>query len=358
MANYSSRYIANFATITARYFTLVTDHKPLEVIYGNRNAKASARVERWVLRLQPYSFKVIYRPGRTNPDDYLSRHPVETSFEQQRMTEEYVNFIALNSVPKTMTIEEIVKATDEDQVLKGVRAAIKLNKWDYNIVKQFKQVKDELSVTMKGVILGDQLVKDTVAKCIPCQAVGKPKPPEPLSMTSMPKGHWEVIHADFYSPLPSGEYLLVVIDWHSRYPEVEIVSSTKASTVIPKFDKMFARHGIQDTLKTDNGPPFHREEYRRYIRALGIKVLYSTPHWPQGNSEAKRFMQPLGKALRTAKAEGRPWRQELNRFLLQYRTTPHSTTKVPPSELIFNRVVKGKLPMISKRNIVERHKQA
>ncbi|XP_028417604.1 uncharacterized protein K02A2.6-like [Dendronephthya gigantea] len=174
----------------------------------------------------------------------------------------------------------------------------------------------------------------------------------------MPKGPWEVIHADFYGPLPSGEYLLVVIDRYSRYPEVEIVSSTKASTVIPKLDKMFATHGIPDTLKTDNGPPFNGEEYRRYVRALGIKVLYSTPYWPQGNSEAERFMQPLGKALRTAKAEGRPWRQELNRFLLQYRTTPHSTTKVPPSELIFNRVVKGKLPMISKRNIVNRHKQA
>ena len=30
-------------------------------------------------------------------------------------------------------------------------------------------------------------------------------------------------------------------------------------------------------------------------------------------------MQPLGKALKTAEVEGRPWRQELNRFLLQNR---------------------------------------
>jgi hypothetical protein len=36
-------------------FTLVTDHKPLEVIYGSRKAKASARIERWTLRLQPYN---------------------------------------------------------------------------------------------------------------------------------------------------------------------------------------------------------------------------------------------------------------------------------------------------------------
>ena len=37
-------------------FSLVTDHKPLEVIYGKRS-KPSARIERWVLRLQQYNFR-------------------------------------------------------------------------------------------------------------------------------------------------------------------------------------------------------------------------------------------------------------------------------------------------------------
>ena len=45
-------------------FVLVTDHKPLEVIYSNKNSKTSARIERWVLRLQPYTFKVQYKPGQ------------------------------------------------------------------------------------------------------------------------------------------------------------------------------------------------------------------------------------------------------------------------------------------------------
>ena len=44
--------------------------------------------------------------------------------------------------------------------------------------------------------------------------------------------------------------------------------------------------------------------------------------------------------------------------MLQYRTAPHSTTGVPPSELLFNRTVKGKLPILNKRNVVNKHKQA
>ena len=45
-------------------FTLITDHKPLEVIYGTKKATSSAHIERWVLRLLPYSFKVVYRQER------------------------------------------------------------------------------------------------------------------------------------------------------------------------------------------------------------------------------------------------------------------------------------------------------
>ncbi|XP_028402116.1 uncharacterized protein K02A2.6-like [Dendronephthya gigantea] len=311
------------------------------------------------------------------------------------MTEEHINFIARSSVPKALTIEEIEEATNKDKTLRGVRAAIKLNKWHYEVVKPYKQVKDELTVTTKGVVLRgsrivipeslqqraidiahethlgitktkslirekiwfpniDKMVQATIEKCIPCQAVGKAPPQEPISTTTMPKGPWETIHLDFYGPLPSGEYLLVAIDRYSRYPEVEVVRSTKASVVIPKLDQMFARHGIPTTIKTDNGPPFNSAEYNRYLTFLGIKDIHSTPKWPQGNAEAERFMRPLGKTLRTAHIERRPWQQELHRFLLQYRTTPHSSTKVPPAELLFN-PVKGKLPELKKRNIVNKH---
>ena len=46
------------------------------------------------------------------------------------MTEEYVNLVVHNSVPKAMALDEISKATDQDRVLKEFRAAIRLNQWD------------------------------------------------------------------------------------------------------------------------------------------------------------------------------------------------------------------------------------
>ena len=247
--------------------------------------------------------------------------------------------------------------------MKGLRATIKLNEWHYDVVKPFKNIKDELTVTSNSLILRgsrivipeslqqraidlahethpglsktkallrekvwfpniDKIVKCTVDQCIPCQAVGKQMTPEPLAMTDMPTGPWEIVHLDFYGPLPSGDYLLVVIDRYSRFPEVEI-KSTKASVVILKLDKIFATHGIPSTVKTDNGPPFNGEGYSRYLTTLGITPKFSTPLWPQGNAEAERFMQPLGKTLKNSESRKSSMAARTSQVPA---TIPHNTT--------------------------------
>ena len=64
----------NFHTYRYVYgisFELITDHKPLEVIYGPKSKRA--RIERWVLQMQPYKFKVKCAPGLQNIADSLSR---------------------------------------------------------------------------------------------------------------------------------------------------------------------------------------------------------------------------------------------------------------------------------------------
>ena len=82
---------------------------------------------------------------------------------------------------------------------------------------------------------------------------------------------------DFYGPLPSGEYLLVLIDRYSRFHEVEIVKSTKASVIILKLDRIFSVHGIPEIIKPNNGLTFQGEEFCKYCNTLGIKHEQMTP---------------------------------------------------------------------------------
>ena len=66
-----------------------------------------------------------------------------------------------------------------------------------------------------------------IEKCIACQAVGQGNSPQPMEITPTLDTPWESVAIDFYGPIPqTGEYLLVVVDTYSKFPEVEIVNST------------------------------------------------------------------------------------------------------------------------------------
>jgi hypothetical protein len=103
---------------------LFTDHKSLEFIYSPKG-KPPPRIERWVLRLQPYRFKVVHMPGKTNPADVLSRLPISAQPTSERsVAEEYINFTPEKAVTKAMTLEQISNATQDDVVLQQVQQCL------------------------------------------------------------------------------------------------------------------------------------------------------------------------------------------------------------------------------------------
>ena len=129
-----------------------------------------------------------------------------------------------------------------------------------------------------------------------------------------------------------------MIDQHSRFPEVEVYTSTTAGAITPKLDKVFPTHGIPNAVTTDNGTPYDSAEFANYIKQNGIKHHQMTPLWPQGNAETDSIIKTLMKAIRTALAKGRNWRCELHKFLLNHRSTPLTTTGVEPAELLGGRL--------------------
>ena len=77
------------------------------------------------------------------------------------------------------------------------------------------------------------------------------------------------------------------------------------------------------------------------VHTFPVPVLHTvvTPYWPQANSEVERFNRTVEKAIRAANVEGKNWKEELDVFVLNYRSTPHCTTGQPPAVLLFGLIV-------------------
>lgn len=73
--------------------------------------------------------------------------------------------------------------------------------------------------------------------CHGFQVVSEYAPPEPMARALPPSGPWEDCAADILGPLPSGESLLVVVDYFSRYFEVVILRSTSSTRLIELQNK-------------------------------------------------------------------------------------------------------------------------
>ena len=68
-------------------------------------------------------------------------------------------------------------------------------------------------------------------------------------------------------------------------------------------------------------------------------------------AEVERQNKSLLKRMRIAQAEGKEWKKELLKYLVAYRSTPHTATGVSPAELLFGRKMRTKLPELREESI-------
>ena len=75
------------------------------------------------------------------------------------------------------------------------------------------------------------------------------------------------------------------------------------------------------------------EEFENFLATHGIQHQNFPLLWPQANDEIEQQNRTLLKSLKVAEVEGKKWKDELDKFLLAYRTTPHSSTGATKSVL-------------------------
>lgn len=391
-------------------FELETDHQPLVTIFG-KHSKPCARIERWVLRLMAFRFKVVYRRGKTNLADALSRlshdvsdrafpedHPIfiraisETlshlsmSDETDTFDEDVEASVRAIHESAALDVHEIEAASEVDDEMQKLKLAIDTDAWSDDSMRLYAPFRAEFGYTGSLVVRQSNLVIPKcyrqrmldlaheghpgqsamksrlrsccwwpkmdgdvisyVAKCKGCQWTSMPDRPVQFKPRPMPSKPWQDLALDYLGPLPTGESLLVVVDYYSRYMEVKVVKNQQAATTRSCLDEIFTRLGYPYTLQFDNARQLVSMEVTEYCKANGIAWVNTTPYWPQANGEVERQNRTLMKRLRIGHNSHGDWKLELRNFLQMYYTTPHAVTGKPPTELM-GRLIRSKLPNLS-----------
>lgn len=370
-------------------FTIFTDHKTLEYIYGGKHQqgkRACSRAEGWALRLQPYDFIVKHIPGSSNISDVLSRlgtHPDgSTDVPFDEASEHYV--CAVGDGPTAISLQEIQSETSRDKVLQAVSKAIHSQDWPSDL-PQFQAFAKELGI-IDGIIVRDERivlpvtlrhraliiahrghpgvvtmrrnirekvwwpymdrdVGDYVQECAGCAAVSSQAPPEPMFRKEMPDRAWQEIAIDFFSAKDCATFL-VTVDYYSRFLRVTEMKGTNASKTIEALETIFLEQTYPETIRSDNGPPFSGDEFANYCASKNIRHIRTIPYWPQMNGLVERQNQGILRTLRIAKAINVDWRKAIKDYVYAYNTTPHSVTGKAPMELMTGRPVKDLLPSL------------
>lgn len=144
-------------------FTLRTDHRPLEFIFGARHhlpKVANARLLRWAIKLMAFDYDVIYTKGDAIPQvDALSRLDFDgdnSTSEDGGEGESLVHWTGGTVIPW----EELGLETQRDPLLKDVASRVKFNRWSNcsPAEKPFKSIRSALAVDQDVLCYGDRVV--------------------------------------------------------------------------------------------------------------------------------------------------------------------------------------------------------
>ena len=101
-----------------------------------------------------------------------------------------------------------------------------------------------------------------------------------------------------------------------------------------------------EQIVSDNGPQFTSDEFKWFCKSNGIRHITSAPYHPSTKGAIERAVQTMKKSLKSTVNESGTIQTKLSRFLMSYRSIPHTTTEETPAELFLRRPIRIRLDLL------------
>lgn len=362
--------------IFGKTFVIYSDHQPLREIFNEKKSTpvAAGRLQRWAIFLASYDYQIAYKKGsKLGNADALSRLPLpeDNDIEHQNI-HAFADDVSID-------VTTIALETAKDKVLSKIHAYVTLS-WPSQLEEPYrvyfnkrlmlcaesgclyygnrivipsslqKKALLRLHATHIGIARMKLLAKSYIwwpninrdieiqaKSCVACQLNQTTPSPVKLTKWKETSRFFERIHIDFFQF--EQRKFLILIDTHTRWMDIKIMSNTTAAKVAATLRNIFAYFGLPEMLVADNGPPFNSAEFREFCLKNKIDYCNSPAYHPQSNGWAECAVRTAKASIKKMVTDGKtkslPIELKVDNFLFKYRNTPVTTTNVSPNSMIF-----------------------
>ena len=398
-----------------KYFTqgcqdllVVTDHKPLTRIFGDRTLDEinNTRLFRIKQRTLPWHFRVKHLPGKTNlAADAASRYPApDTDLSTLTASDKTELLIAAAISRETEEItaiswSQLIAETQKDPILMVLLTAVAEGfSKEYPTLAEYAKYKDYFYICDGVVMYQDRVVvpsslrrkvlenlhsahqgvssmqlraqsivfwpgmtadiQSTRARCTECNRNAPSQAPLPSEPAVPPSTPFEQVFGDFFEF--GGHHYLVVGDRLSGWSEVFATLSgstlSGARGLISCLRSLFATFGVPEEFSSDGGPEFTASATNEFFKNWGVKHRISSAYHPQSNGRAEVAVKSAKRLLRSnTSPNGSLNHDKFLRALLQLRNTPDPDCDLSPSQILFGRPLRDSLSFVNRLEKYSNH---
>ena len=398
-----------------RYFTqgcdnlvIVTDHKPLIKIFGDRTLDeiTNSRLFRLKQRTLPWRFEIRHLPGTSNhAADATSRHPSQSSTENtvslgSPSFPDIAELALMNTIrndtqelgtiswsllatetaadvslgPLLRSVEQGKPIASDDPTLTSLRPICEslyaeegvLLYQDRVVVPPClrRRVLQNLHAAHQGTSSMEQRactivywlgiskdIRKTREGCADCNRNAPSQAATPPLPSTPPLSPFEAVFADFFDY--RGCHYLVVGDRLSGW--VEVLSSTAGTNLagsaglVRHLRSFFATFGVPEEISSDGGPEFTAKGTQDFLRLWGVRHRVSSVSFPQSNGRAEVAVKTAKRLLLSN--TGPTGSLDHDRFLramLQLRNTRDPDCNLSPAQIIFGRPLRDLFSFVNR----------
>ncbi|GBM48452.1 Transposon Ty3-I Gag-Pol polyprotein [Araneus ventricosus] len=196
----------------------------------------------------------------------------------------------------------------------------------------------------------DRLRADVEKWCRECYACGARKGPKTRTKGQLQRHNvgapFERMALDILGPFPvttkGNRYVLVLMDYFTKWPEAIPIPDQEASTVAEELVRSWiSGYGVPMILHSDQGTNFNSALFTELCNLLGILKTRTTALHPESDGMVERFNRTILNHLSLFVSRNQTdWDTHLPLFLLAYRSAEHEVTGLTPAEMLFGRTLR------------------